>query len=125
MSERIDWYNLIASERGLPDGWRWYELRAVGPHALIKGSLCNVMFKRGPRKGCENWAKRDRSQDREIVITKQELDARKSQYEAETGHCSRCFGTREELAGMSVAEGKLMRPCSRCKATGKAPEVTP
>lgn len=116
----VDWYNLIARERGMPLFWRWFELRAVGPDAVVTGAVCRVLFKSGPRNGTENWAKRDRSTERQIVITRQQLVERKAQWERETWKCSQCFGSGNEPYGWSRSEGPLTRPCSRCTATGQA-----
>jgi hypothetical protein len=120
MSESVDFYNLIAAERGMPEGWRWHTLEAVGRHTLVTGAVCSVLFKRGPRKGCENWAKRDLTTEQQFVITGEELAARRSQWERDTGKCVQCFGSKEEIASVRVS-GVTTRPCGRCHATGVAP----
>lgn len=118
----VDFYNLIAAERGLPEGWRWFHVRAVdGGDSIVTGAVCTMLFKSGPRKGRPNWDKRDRSTQREIVVTREQLQERRAQWERDTGKCVQCFGTKAEFASWSSIEGTKTRPCRRCKETGVAP----
>jgi len=94
-AEETDFYNLIARERGMPEGWRWYQIEArpqfwAGKQpdrgtatCLVRGAVCTAVITRGARKGQTNWAKRDRSTDQEIVISFAEYDARVSKWKAE------------------------------------------
>lgn len=115
--ERVDFWNLIARERGMPEGWCWFRLEVVD-HRLprdeaassVTGAVCTTVFKSGPRKGELNWAKRDGSTERTLIITFKELDARERQWESDTGKCCRCFGSGNDSFGK----------CRRCGATGKA-----
>lgn len=120
-----DWYNLIALERGLPEGWTWYSLSVLGgpkaprEHAalMVKGGVPGPRFKSGKNKGEINWSKAgDRLQ---MVITFRDLDARMERWERETGKCHKCGGDGRELAGHSVTNGATMRECSRCKGRGR------
>ena len=89
-----DFYNLIARERGMPPGWRWYQLEAVpkffaskapdrkNAACIVRGAVCTATITRGPRKGETNWAKRDRSTDHTIVITFADYDARVAAWKA-------------------------------------------
>jgi hypothetical protein len=98
MTEEPDFYNLIARERGMPEGWRWYSLEArptffAGPGGidvarekavcLVKGAVCTAVITRGPRKGHTNWKKLDRATECEMVITFVEYDARVAAWRAE------------------------------------------
>ncbi len=62
----------------LPEGWRWCRSEAIGEgaHTLyrVTGAVCPRVT-RGPRAGRVNWARRDRSTERTIVITRAQLDA--------------------------------------------------
>lgn len=124
MGNSPDFYNLIARDRGAPEGWRWFDLRVIGerPHHVIhvKGAVCDAVYKSGRYKGWPNWTKRDRSTERELVITPAEFDAAIAKWESETGLCHKCGGDGQELASCGVG-GNTYRPCSRCKASGKAP----
>lgn len=116
MTTAPDFYNEIARERGAPEGWRWYSLQAVGENrkngaAIVKGAVCTAVYKSGPRKGTTNWTKRDKSTEREFLITFAEYDARVAAYESSTGHCSSCGGAGKWESG---------RDCARCRGTGKA-----
>lgn len=111
----VDIYNIIARERGAEPEWQWYSLQAVGEDrkngaALVKGAVCTATFKSGPRKGETNWAKRDKTTEREFLITFVEHDARVAAWEAEHGTCSSCTDGQYETGGT----------CHRCKGTGKA-----
>jgi hypothetical protein len=116
-----DWYNLIAKERGMPEGWQWFQLDAIHDGTLVTGAACNVVFKRGPRKGTPNWDKRDRTTEAKLSIAVAEISERMLLWERETGQCSRCGGDGQELAGWCVAEGHKTRTCGRCDGSGKAP----
>lgn len=116
-AERVDFWNLIALERGMPNGWQWFWLQVVD-HRLprdeaansVTGAVCRERFKSGPRKGELNWAKCDRTTERTLIITFKELDAREEQWERDTTKCCRCFGSGKDPWGL----------CRRCGGTGIA-----
>lgn len=121
-----DLYQLFAATQGVPEGWRWYSLRAVGESraaggVLIKGTVCTETVAHGPRKGEPNLKKRDKATERELFATFAQIDACRDQWERDTGKCAKCGGDGQETASVSVRDGKTYRPCTRCKATGKAP----
>ena len=120
-----DFYNLIAKERGMPDGWKWNVLKAVGENrerggVLVVGAVCTATYTRGKRKGWPNWSKRDKSTERELFIAFADYDERVAAWERETGFCSHCDGTGQMTASVSIG-GKTFRPCSKCNATGRKP----
>ena len=125
-AERPNFWNLIAIDRGQPDGWRWFKWERIGEgdHVadIVEGGVATEVYESGPRKGKLNYAKATHLA--KLVITRAEICARIARWEAETGKCSGCGGDGEEVAGWSKDHGTEYRPCSRCKATGKAPEVT-
>jgi hypothetical protein len=49
MSESVDFYNLIAAERGMPEGWRWHTLEAAGRHTLVTGAAQATTWTSCPR----------------------------------------------------------------------------
>lgn len=129
-----DFYNLIAHERGMPDGWRWYSLEAKPSFwsgtqqpardqafAIVRGAVCTATIQRGPRKGQTKWSKRDKSTDAEIVIRLDELDARIARWELETNRCSLCGGCGAETGSIDFRSGGEIkkRLCNRCKGSGK------
>jgi hypothetical protein len=121
-----DLYQLFAATQGVPEGWRWYSLNAVGESrtqggVLITGAVCTETITRGLRKGEPNWKKRDRATERELFATFSQLDAVRDQWERDTGKCASCGGDGQESAGWIRRTGTLYRPCTRCNATGKAP----
>ncbi|MFP2898778.1 hypothetical protein [Corallococcus sp. 4LFB] len=117
--ERVDFWNLIAQrKRGVPEGWRWFSIQGKGHPApreqctsIVTGAVCTATFKSGPRKGELNWAKRDRSTERELAIPFPEFDAFLLEWEAETGRCHNCYGNGRAFD----------RVCYRCGGAGKAP----
>ena len=113
--EPVDFWNLIARERGMPEGWRWFSLQVVD-HRLprdeaatsVTGAVCLVRYKSGPNKGELNWAKRDRATERTLIITFKDVDARERQWERDTGKCCRCAGSGKDPWGS----------CGRCRGSG-------
>lgn len=121
-----DWWLLIAQQRGVPEGWRWVSLEVLDTkvpraqaHNLITGAVYSTLLKSGPRKGEPNFKKPDPGTERRLVISFAELDAFCAQWERETGTCSKCIGSGEELARYSSVDGSTYRTCSRCRGTGK------
>lgn len=125
MSNRVDWFTLIARDRGMPEGWMWNSSRHIDGGFLVSGAVCTARFQRGPRKGAVNWSKRDRATEREIFISQADVIARQLRWERETGKCHVCQGSTLELAGWSARDGVSKQPCRRCNATGTAPESPP
>lgn len=124
-----DFYNMIAVERGMPKGWQWYALKALGDPsvtprehaaALVTGGVPGERYKSGKRKGEVNWAKC--TNRGELVITFRDYDERAVRWEHETGNCKTCGGDGQEWSGWSAGEGSRYRECTRCKGTGKAPQ---
>jgi hypothetical protein len=115
-AERIDFWNLIARERGMPEGWMWFRLEVVD-HRLprdeaansVTGAVCLARLKSGPRKGELNWTKRDPSTERTLIITFKEMDARERRWEQDEEKCCRCFGTGKDHWGQ----------CGRCGGAGR------
>lgn len=128
-----DFYNLIATERGLPPGWRWYSLNVIGvdydaPSAkqrehgavMVKGAICTAIYKSGPRKGERNWTKR--TDERELVITFRELEEFTANWEIKTALCSNCGSggdSGKELVSAGV-NGPTYRPCTKHRMLSKA-----
>lgn len=121
-----DWINMLARERGQPEGWSWYRLESIGEGddahraILIKGAVPGAVYKSGPRKGKTNWAKATHQAD--IVITAADVQARAQRWEGDTGNCHKCGGDGVEACGMGPA-GVKTRPCPRCKGAGKVVRI--
>lgn len=114
-----DWYNLIAADRGKPEGWRWYSLQAVNDSTIVEGGIPRSLVTRGPRKGLPNWTKPDAVS--KMIVSPADVLARKLRFEAETGNCHQCGGVGQEFKGWSKEAGRLTRECRRCRGNGKAP----
>lgn len=119
----VDFWQLICEERGVPLGWHWYSLEAIGDSrerggVLVKGAICTTLYKSGVRKGQKNWTKRDRSTDREFLVTFREHDDFIARWERTTGMCSLCYGTGKRVGRVGV-DGRDYRDCYKCNATGR------
>ena len=117
-----DWMNVVARKKlGQPDTWRYCRAEWIGDtDALIEGGITRAL-KSGPRKGLPTW--RD-SVMTKCVVTAAELEQARLDYEAETGKCSNCAGSGQWWLGWAYDTGNQYEPCKRCKATGKASEIT-
>jgi hypothetical protein len=115
---KVNWYSLIGRElTGMPEEWTWYSARALQDQARtieIKGGIA-PLFTRGKRKGDRNWAKRDRTKDRTVYMTMQQVAERQERWGRETSTCFMCQGTQKEWTGWSVTEGVKYKPCTRCR----------
>lgn len=131
MGERkhFDFMRLMcATKASLPEHWvfsGWRRVNFGTPHEALEitGAVVTETFKRGPRKGRLNWAKRDKSTEWSFRFTDAERAAFYAAWEAETGLCHACHGNGEEFYGWSRDEGNKYRPCNRCGATGEAPHA--
>jgi hypothetical protein len=123
-----DFYNLIAVERGMPEGWRWCSVEGVGDDrehggAMVTGAVPIGARKAGKNKGWPKWPPARKCN--KVFITFAALDARMLQWERDEGKCSTCGGGGRQVAGISVVDGTTYRVCSRCKGSGKPPEAKP
>ncbi len=124
MSEPIepDWFQLIAQQRGMPPEWRWFssEWKGEGEHAvmLVKGGVPGAPFARGKNKGKPNPA--NRTQVAELVISREHMDAIKSQWQVKTGKCAKCAGSGQICWRWSKEGGRETRDCKACAGTGRA-----
>lgn len=99
--------------------WQMTGWECVGETSdlIVRGAVPVGEFKSGPRKGRAKFAKPFDS----CVVTEAEAKAAAVAWEAETGKCSKCQGTGQELAGWRAGEGNKYRDCRRCSATGNKP----
>lgn len=115
---RVDFYNLLAIDRGAAPGWRWFDLKVLGDHKSPREQtsfqMRGAVYLGETRTGRGKW---DKSTTREFVICFTEYDARVARWQLETGRCGWCFGSGSESAGSGG-----VRTCSRCKGTGKPAE---
>lgn len=123
-ASRVDFYNLYATEKlGMPDGWQWYSLEALGQYPNYTGSLVRGLvpatFERGKRKGLPDFKRGDKATELSFALTRQQLRDFQAEWEQREGKCSHCFGTGQEWIGWSKAEGSRFKPCGQCGATGK------
>jgi DnaJ-class molecular chaperone len=54
-----------------------------------------------------------------VVISNEQVAETWRQWEAETGRCSHCGGSGQQVKSISVTEGASYRTCSGCGGTGK------
>jgi hypothetical protein len=104
----------------LPPDWQarvYHSLHPLG-YAKLIGTEPIGTISRGPRKGQLKWP--PRNQWRAVVISHEQVAETRRQWEAETGRCSWCGGSGQQLNGVSVAEGPWYRTCGGCGGAGKA-----
>lgn len=99
------------------EAWTWCNLQRCGPDATkVEGGVPRLL-KSGPRKGRPTW--RDTKLD-VCIVTDAEVAADRKEYEATTGNCFECTGTKQVCWSVST-EGRKYKACPRCNATGVAP----
>jgi hypothetical protein len=106
----------IAIEKAGIEGWKPFRYEMIGTtDTIMTGGVPRVLT-RGPNKGRLKW---DRPYS-QVAVTKAEIDIVMARYEAETGNCAECEGSRRAVAGWSATEGTKYRTCGKCRGTGKA-----
>jgi hypothetical protein len=115
------WMTLVARQKlGQGEDWHWCKAERVGKDdLLIEGGIPGVYLK-GKRKGRQKW---DGVPLTKCVITRAETDQAQVNYEATTGKCRECGGSGQDWERWNHETGHHYRPCKRCGATGRAPEV--
>jgi hypothetical protein len=98
------------------DGWVAYTWEACGDDSLVTGDVPSGIYRSGPRKGKQKFT----GPGRKVVVTRQEMQAKATAYESDTGKCWDCKGTGQVWAGWSKTDGTRYRDCQRCNATGNA-----
>ena len=109
---------------GMPDTWHVWLWENIGPPGkCVVRKLTGVIappFASGPRKGRPNYAKKDKTTEREIYITPDEESDWKACWSKKTGLCYRCAGNGKLPWRSSRENGTEYRECSDCNGTGKA-----
>lgn len=120
MPEPVDFYNLAARHRhGLPPTWQWRQIESLdGGFIQLSGSIPIGNYQSGPRKGRPKFPAKSIYQ--RVIITRDDVADARRRWEDETGLCSWCGGTGQEIAGTSAATGTKYRTCRACGGTGKA-----
>lgn len=120
--ERIDFFNeFVRRVKGVPVNWQWKSLDGIGASRqdggfLMKGGI-PPLIKSGKRAGEPNWSKA--TDQRSFLVTFRELDEFVARWEIETGRCSKCQGSGEEVCGWSRDHGAQHRCCSKCSGSGR------
>lgn len=116
--EPPDPFMLVAQLRGVPAGWRWFSSEKIDGSFLVTGAVCTATYASGPKKGQENWTRRDRATERRLVITVDEMEHAKGRWETEHNLCAGCGGSARETTGWSETNGVRTGPCRRCRGKG-------
>jgi len=110
--------NAIAIEKSGIEGWVPFRYELIGKNDTIMTGGVPRVLTRGPNKGERRWD----GPRTQVAVTQVEIDAAMARYEAETGNCAECEGTKQTVAGWSASEGTRYRECVRCHGTGIAPK---
>ena len=104
---------------GLPHNWqpRTYSAldRCLGYE--LRGSVPIGTYSRGPRKGRPKWPRLAELQ--RVVITMDEVRQARIRWENETGLCSNCGGSGQQVKSTGIS-GTTYRECISCDGTGRA-----
>jgi hypothetical protein len=105
--------------------WHWHTWRAMPPgyaeiiyHEIV-GAVAPLR-KTGKRKGEHNWAKKDKSTERTVIITPKEHETWLREWSLKTGKCANCYGEGQVWIGWGRESGNRYKPCAKCSSTGRA-----
>lgn len=123
--ERVSLLELQASRLlGIP-GWEAHSFRVVDPSSiLMEGGVYRTVLRSGKRKGRKNYSKPEPGTVHTIVISESDRLAFEAAWEAETGKCHQCTGTRVTIKSTGVS-GTTWRTCRRCEGSGQRPTEVP
>jgi hypothetical protein len=104
---------------GLPADWqpRIYGCLDRGLGFYLRGAVPIGTYSRGPRKGKPKWP--PLGQLDLVVITADEVKQARIQWENETGLCSHCGGSGQQVKSTGI-NGTTYRECVACDGTGTA-----
>lgn len=112
----------IAARRvhGLPADWE-PQIYACFDRDLgfyLRGAVPIGTYSRGPRKGQPKWP--PLSQQQRVVITADEVKQARIWWENETGLCSHCGGSGQQVKSIKINGTTTYRECVNCDGTGTA-----
>jgi len=103
----------------LPPEWRAGVYRSLHPLGFeLIGAVPIGTISRGPRKGRPKWP--PRNQWRAVVISAEQVAETRRQWEAETGLCSHCGGSRKQVKSIGARGSLWYQTCTACGGTGNA-----
>ena len=107
----------------LPDEWepRIYGCLDRNLGFYLRGAVPIGTYSRGPRKGRPKWPPLGQLQ--RVVITADEVLQTRIQWENETGLCSHCGGSGQQVKSININGTTTYRECGSCEGTGKALHV--
>jgi len=116
----------IAARRvhNLPDEWKpqIYGCLDRDLGFYLRGAVPIGTYSRGPRKGKPKFP--PLSQLLRVVITAEEVRQTRIEWEDETGLCSYCGGSGQQVKSVGI-DGTTYCECGSCKGTGQALHVRP
>ena len=113
----------IVETYNLPVDWQWHAMRACEGGWIMEGGVYPVTHAKGKNKGRPDYKKPVAGTEKSCIGTAAGEALWRLGWEARTGKCWKCQGAGEEQWGWSRDEGRLFRPCKRCKASGVAPAM--
>lgn len=107
---------------GLPDDWqpRIYGCLDRNLGFYLRGAVPIGTYSSGLRKGRPKFPPLGQLQ--RVVITADEVRQTRLQWENETGLCSHCGGSGQQVQSVG-GDGTTYRECVSCEGTGKALHV--
>lgn len=114
---------LVARESvGIQD-WEAYRFESVANGVIVTGCVPHGTYSRGKYKGKPRFDHPKAAHRLRVAVSNAEIVAFALRSERETGKCWECNGTGRAYAGWNHLTGVKHRDCSRCSATGAAPEA--
>ena len=111
----------IAARRvhNLPDDWtpRIYGCLDRNLGFYLRGAVPIGTYSRGPRKGRPKFPPLGKLE--RVVITAEEVQRTRIKWENETGLCSHCGGSGQQVKSTGI-NGTTYRECVACDGTGRA-----
>lgn len=102
MSRAPDMFTEFAKTRGVPDGWRWFDIKILGDLDDRPNGAFQI-------RGAVGTA-----DERTIIVTTKDFDAFTLQWEHDNDRCSHCCEGRQRTGTNTPPRG-----CRYCHGTGK------
>ena len=108
----------------LSSEWQSYKWEAKGedPNGYLEltGGVFRERYTRGKRKGETHFGKPEPGTLMTLALPDRLQREWTAKWELETGFCSKCEGTGQQVFGWSSQTGTSYRNCPHCNASGKA-----
>ena len=117
---------LYAQEKLGIKGWKPYiysRAEETAPPGFMKlTGIVPGIYKKGPKKGQENWDTGDPATRKTIFVSDAQSAKFAEEWERTTGRCVVCAGDGKTIRSCSAIDGTKYEDCKNCNGTGVSPE---